>query len=121
MDWTQILVVAIPAAFVYAGVLVTQRGKREENRVDREERLEIRMDSLEKRVERLQDDLRAEQRFSHKVVLMLTRVLYYLRDATAYRLRYSAQLPGEPPPLPDPDEIEELLAERPTYHDREAT
>lgn len=118
MDWTEILVVAIPATLGLIGLMVTQRGKRDEKRDEREERLETRMDRLEKEVDNLREDLRAEQRFSHKVVLMLTRVLYYLRDATAYRLRYQGQLPGEPPPLPDPDEIEQLLAERPTYSAR---
>lgn len=121
MDWTTILTsvatgmmtAAIPAAFVFAGVWITQKGKREEGREEREERLESRMERLERDVDALREDLRSEQRFSHKMVLMLTRVLYYLRDAAAYRAEHGESLPGKPPPLPNADEIESLLAERP--------
>lgn len=119
MEWTPILVAGIPAVLVFAGVVVTQMGKRDERRMDREQTLEDRMDGLERKLDEVRQDLRREQRFSHRMVLMLTRVVYFLRDVTDYRARHGPDLPEQPPPMPDPDEIEKLLTERPSYRARD--
>lgn len=119
MDWTQILVVGIPAAFVFAGVVVTQRGKREEVRMERENSLEQRMDTLEKKLDRVQANFRAEQRFSHRMILTMYSVISYIRAAADYRERHRGVLPTPMPALPDVEEIEKLLAERPTYNARD--
>ena len=118
MDWTQILIVGIPAAFVFAGVVVTQRGKREEARVEREANLEQRMDVLEKKLDRVQEAFREEQRFSHRMILVMYSVISYIRAAADYRERHRGVLPTPMPVLPDVEEIERLLAERPTYSAR---
>lgn len=119
MDWTPILAAAIPASLVFAGVVVTQMGKRDERRMEREQNLESRMDGLERKLEDVQKNLRREQRFSHRMVLMLNRIVFFLRDVADYRARHGPRLPEEPPPMPDPDEIEELLTERPSYRARD--
>lgn len=119
MEWTAIMVATVTGGLTLLGVVITQRGKRDERRTDRTHTLETRMDTLEAKLDEVRRDLRREQRFSHKMVLMLTRVLYYLRDAAAYRMRHAEDLPGDPPPLPDVAEIENLLTERPTYRSRD--
>lgn len=121
MEWTPILVAAIPAALVFAGVLVTQMGKRDERRAEREQSLEDRMDKLEQKLDRVQSYLRTEQQFSHRLVLVLQGVLRYLYDAARYRERHAYTLPERPPDLPDVTEIEKLLQDRPTYDDQDAT
>ena len=57
--------------------------------------------------------MRAEQRFSHRLVLAVQTVIAYIAQAAAYRA--SHELPGSPPPLPDVDELQELIKLRPTY------
>lgn len=119
LDWTQILVVTIPAAFVLLGVIVQQSGKRAEQQRDREQSLEARVGNLENKVSELSEGLRKEQVFSHKLVLKLTQVVYYLREQVAYIARWGDSLPGVPPRIPDVDELEALLDERPTYRPRD--
>lgn len=123
MDWTTaattILVAAIPAAFIYAGVVITQKGKREEIRAERENSLEQRMDALERKLDQVQANFRAEQRFSHRMILVMYSVISYIRAADDYRERHRDVLPVPIPALPDVEEIEKLLAERPTYNARD--
>lgn len=114
---TSIATASIPAIFLFAGVWITQRGKREENRDSREASLEQRMDELEKKLDRVQANFREEQRFSHRMILVMYSVISYVRSAADYRERHGDSLPKPIPDLPDVEEIESLLEQRPTYDD----
>lgn len=114
---TSIATASIPAILIFAGVWITQKGKREENREDREANLEKRMDELEKKLDRVQANFREEQRFSHRMILVMYSVISYVRNAADYRERHRGVLPEPIPDLPDVEEIESLLEQRPTYDD----
>lgn len=119
IGWTEIIVAAIPATLTLVGVWIIQSGKRDERREAREVTLETRMDKLERKLDEVQHHLRAEQRFSHRVVLAMYETVKFFRDEAAWRDRHRDDIPGDPPTLPDPDEIEGLLQQRPTYRARD--
>lgn len=119
IGWTEIIAVTIPAVLTLLGVIVVQHGKRDERRIERESSLESRVGSLERKLDDVQHHLRAEQKFSHRLVLVMYDVIHYLRNAADYRRQHGDTLPGVPPPLPDVEEITELLDDRPTYRPRD--
>lgn len=119
MPWGEIITAVVTGTLTLAGVALVQDGERAKRKASREETLERRMDKLEGKLDRVQTYLREEQRFSHRLVLIMQTMLHYINAAARYRETHADDLPGSPPPLPDAAEIEALLRERPTYDARD--
>lgn len=113
LDWNGIVIAVASPLFIFLGVWVSTMGKRDESRAERQKDIEERLSKVEGKLDKVQSYLRVEQRYSHRLVLELQGVTYYIREATEYRAAYD--LPGTPPRLPDAERLEELLADRPTY------
>lgn len=120
LDWNAIVIAVASPLFIFLGVWVSTMGKRDESRAERQKATEERLGKVEGDLNKMQGDLnkvqaylRVEQRYSHRLVLELQGVTYYIREATEYRAAHD--LPGTPPRLPDAERLEEILADRPSY------
>lgn len=114
VDWQSLFIGLASPTLVFLGVWITQQGKKAERQAAREQTIQERMDKLEEKLDKIQSHLRAEQRFSHRLILTVQKIIFFLREEEDYRNGNS--LPGYPPPLPDVTELEEVLQERPTYN-----
>jgi len=95
MEWTSVAVATIPAVLVFAGVLVTQRGRRTEMEEDKVERLTARVDTLENRLNEEVKLRRIEERFSHLMILDIDVTIRFLEYLQEYLTDYADILPGD--------------------------
>ena len=98
MEWTSVAVATIPAVLVFAGVLVTQRGRRTEMEEDKVERLTARVDTLENRLNEEVKLRRIEERFSHLMILDIDVTIRFLEYLQEYLADYADILPGDDSP-----------------------
>lgn len=98
MDWSNILIATITGGFGFGGGVLVLRGKKDEQREDKVERLTARVDTLESRLNEEIKLRRIEERFSHLMILDIDVTIRFLEYLQEYLSSYANILPGEDSP-----------------------
>lgn len=98
MDWSNILIATITGGFGFGGGVLVLRGKKDEQREDKVERLTARVDTLESRLNEEIKLRRIEERFSHLMILDIDVTIRFLEYVQEYLSSYANILPGEDSP-----------------------
>lgn len=98
MDWSNILIATITGGFGFGGGVLVLRGKKDEQREDKVERLTARVDTLESRLNEEIKLRRIEERFSHLMILDIDVTIRFLEYLQEYLSSYANILPGDDSP-----------------------
>lgn len=98
MDWSNILIATITGGFGFGGGVLVLRGKKDEQREDKVERLTARVDTLESRLNEEIKLRRIEERFSHLMILDIDVTIRFLEYLQEYLSSYASILPGDDSP-----------------------
>lgn len=98
MDWSNILIATITGGFGFGSGALILRGKKDEQREDRVERLTARVDTLENRLNEEVKLRRIEERFSHLMILDIDVTIRFLEYLQEYLDDYADILPGDDSP-----------------------
>lgn len=98
MDWSNILIATITGGFGFGGGVLVLRGKKDEQREDKVERLTARVDTLESRLNEEIKLRRIEERFSHLMILDIDVTIRFLEYLQEYLSSYAHILPGDDSP-----------------------
>lgn len=98
MDWSNILIATITGGFGFGSGALILRGKKDEQREDRVERLTARVDTLENRLNEEVKLRRIEERFSHLMILDIDVTIRFLEYLQEYLADYADILPGDDSP-----------------------
>lgn len=98
MDWSNILIATITGGFGFGSGALVLRGKKDEQREDKVERLTARVDTLENRLNEEVKLCRIEERFSHLMILDIDVTIRFLEYLQEYLSDYADILPGDSSP-----------------------
>lgn len=98
MDWSNILIATITGGFGFGSGALVLRGKKDEQREDKVERLTARVDTLENRLNEEVKLRRIEERFSHLMILDIDVTIRFLEYLQEYLSDYANILPGDNSP-----------------------
>lgn len=98
MDWSNILIATITGGFGFGSGALIIRGKKDEQREGRVERLTARVDMLENRLNEEVKLRRIEERFSHLMILDIDVTIRFLEYLQEYLDDYADILPGDDSP-----------------------
>lgn len=98
MDWSNILIATITGGFGFGSGVLVLRGKKDEQREDKVERLTARVDTLESRLNEEVKLRRIEERFSHLMILDIDVTIRFLEYLQEYLSSYADILPGDDSP-----------------------